>query len=437
MAKLTRSSVTFYYQYFQGNRKRFLPIGPYDSKAERGKTLLQARDQAHAWSMLYRSGVTDLHGHLAERETELQGERKRKLEEAQRKVEETQRSSLSLLLEAYSGHLEREGKQSAADVRRIFKLHVLEVEPRLAAQRASEIEVDEFVALLARLTSAGKGRTAAKLRSYLRAAYSLALKSKTDPDAPLAMRSFRITANPLASIGALSRYNRARSRTLNAEELRNFLERLQEAAPSPKKDAVMLCLVLGGQRPAQLLRARLVDLDLGGATLTLQDGKGARLQPRQHVLPLNEEAKAMLARLAERSSAFDADATDRSPLLFTNDGKRPLRLETVSVTVTEIVDTMMKARELRERFELRDLRQRGITTKAWTTQQGASRSGKLIEKANVYKMFHNSVYIGLASYKDRRYPGQHEPIIERKVWNQVHEHLAEGGLARKGSDAVR
>lgn len=86
---------------------------------------------------------------------------------------------------------------------------------------------------------------------------------------------------------------------------------------------------------------------------------------------------------------------------------------------------------------VRDLRQRGVTTKAWTTQQGASRSGKLIEKANVYKMFHNPVYIGLASYKDQRYPGQHEPIIERKVWNQVHEHLAEGGLARKGSDAVR
>jgi len=64
----------------------------------------------------------------------------------------------------------------------------------------------------------------------------------------------------------------------------------------------------------------------------------------------------MLARLAERSSAFNTEEIDRSPLLFTNDGKRPLRLETVSVTVTEIVDTMMKARELRERFELRDLR---------------------------------------------------------------------------------
>jgi hypothetical protein len=47
-------------------------------------------------------------------------------------------------------------------------------------------------ALISALTEVGKGRTATKLRSYLRAAYSLAISSKTDPDAPLILRSFGI-----------------------------------------------------------------------------------------------------------------------------------------------------------------------------------------------------------------------------------------------------
>jgi len=44
VVKLMKSDLTFYYQYFLGDRKRFLPIGPYDLKAECGKTHLQARD---------------------------------------------------------------------------------------------------------------------------------------------------------------------------------------------------------------------------------------------------------------------------------------------------------------------------------------------------------------------------------------------------------
>ena len=357
VVKLTQSGSTFYYQYFLGERRRFLPIGPYDAKGERGKTLLQARDQAHELSTLYRSGVTDLHGHFEDLENDRKEERKRKLEESQRKAEEAKSSTLAQLLEAYVGHLSRLGKVSAYDAHNIFKSHVYVGAPKLAARRACDIEVDDFVALLAQLTQAGKGRTAGKLRSYLRAAYSLALKSKTDPDAPLEMRRFRITSNPIASISALSKYSRARDRVLNAEELAFFVERLREEPASIKTDAIMLGLMLGGQRPSQLLRARLVDLDLSAGTLTLKDPKGARQQPRVHVLPLTAATTAICRRLAERSvSLAEEDLKGPSPMLFTSDGKRPLRIETVSAVVTAIVDAMMKARELRERFEMRDLR---------------------------------------------------------------------------------
>jgi integrase len=356
VAKLAASGVTFYFQYYLDGRRRFLPIGAYDRKGERGKTLLQARDQAQAWSVMMRSGVADLHGLFEDQERDRQRVRNEQAAEAARLVREAKSSSLRQLLNAYTDHLQRSGKQAAADVRRIFQLHVFSVDPELAERKAASIPVDDFVVLLARLTGAGKGRTAGKLRSYLRAAYSLAMRAKTDPDAPLVMRTFGISTNPIASIGALSKYNRVRVRTLNAEELSQFIGRLQSLPETPKRDLVLLCLQLGGQRPSQLLRARLVDLDLNARTITLYDPKGARSQPRIHVIPVPDSAVTLLERLSDKAAELPANGDGKSPLLFTSDGLRGLRLETVSALVNELASAMLKTKELREWFELRDLR---------------------------------------------------------------------------------
>jgi integrase len=356
VAKVSASGVMFYFQYYLEGRRRFLPIGSYDRKGERGKTLLQARDQAQEWSLLMRSGVADLHGLFEDQERDRQRLRTEAAAEASRLAQEAKSSSLRQLLDAYANHLERSGKQAAADVRRIFQLHVYSVASDLVERKAASIPVDDFVVLLARLTEVGKGRTAGKLRSYLRAAYSLAMRAKTDPDAPLVMRTFGISANPIASIGALSRYNRIRTRSLNSEELSQFLRRLQALPETPKRDLVLLCLLLGGQRPSQLLRVRLVDLDLTAGTITLYDPKGARTQPRTHVLPVPDTAGLILHRLAARAIAFPANGDSHSPLLFTNDGQRGVRVETVSALVNELASEMLTAKQLREGFELRDLR---------------------------------------------------------------------------------
>jgi len=77
---------------------------------------------------------------------------------------------------------------------------------------ASLVSTDEFVALISKVAAAGRGRTAAKLRSYLHAAYALGIRAKTNPAAPQAMREFGIKANPIASIDALAQYNKALDR---------------------------------------------------------------------------------------------------------------------------------------------------------------------------------------------------------------------------------
>jgi integrase len=349
VAKLSEAGATFYFAYFDpDNKRRFFPIGPYDSTGKRGKTLQAARDRAAELSSLYRSGVVNLHEHFA-RIRDAEERARRNAQEAARRAElEEARSTLRQLLEAYTGHLHRSGKQSARDAKNIFDLHVFQAAPDLADRKAADISIDDFVSVIGRLVEKGKGRTAGKLRSYLRAAYSLALRSRTDPAAPLTLRAFGITTNPIASIGALSQFNRVHDRTLSAEELRCLVRRLT-AANDARAEVVLLCLQLGGQRPAQLLRARPADVDLSAATVTLYDGKGARKQPRRHVVPLTKRPLATLTKLL-------AELPEGAPSIFINAGKVPIPPEALSDFVSTVAAAMHQAKEAREDFDLSDLR---------------------------------------------------------------------------------
>lgn len=352
VARIVRDGVQLYYKYFHEGERRRLPLGPYDEKGVRGLSLVQARDRAAELSALFRSGATDLHAHF-EREREADERRHREAAEAARRAEdERQRGTLKQLVETYVAHLERQNKQATKDARSILTKHIIEGDPALAARRAAELTVEELVAPIAKLVAAGKGRTAAKCRSYLRAAYQLAVRGRTDPAAPIALRSYGITANPVASIDArsLAEFNRVRTRALSADELGAYVKRLEALPEGAQKDALLVALLLGGQRPAQLLRAQATDVDLSAATLTLYDGKGARRQPRPHVLPLTKEAAAIIKR------RLDA-LTDGEPL-FSTDRAHAMRIETLSGEVAAIVKKMREndPPEAREDFELRDIR---------------------------------------------------------------------------------
>lgn len=228
--------------------------------------------------------------------------------------------------------------------------HILAPYPELSARRACELTPDDFIPILGKLVEGGRGRTAVKVRSYGAAAYQVALSSRTNPEAPLTLRTFGITMNPFASIDAMTRFNRARDRALSAPELAAYLRRLDALPEGAQKDALQLSLVLGGQRPLQLLRLRLrsIEVDLSLGTVTLYDGKGARRQPRRHVLPLVKEASAILERRLEQTAA--------EVPLFSTDGRTQMRIETLTVLVRRISKEMVQTKEAREAFQLRDLR---------------------------------------------------------------------------------
>jgi len=79
----------------------------------------------------------------------------------------------------------------------------------------------------------------------------------------------------------------------------------------------------------------------------------------------------------------------------------------------------------------RELRDAGVTTKSWTTIKEKHRPGKLIDKGYLYKLFKNPVVIGIAAYKGKHFPGEHAPILDRGLWDQVQAMLGRSDVEQR------
>ncbi|MGY4227824.1 site-specific DNA recombinase [Bradyrhizobium sp. USDA 4503] len=66
-----------------------------------------------------------------------------------------------------------------------------------------------------------------------------------------------------------------------------------------------------------------------------------------------------------------------------------------------------------------------------------NRYGHVLDKGVLYKILHNRVYIGEAVHKGTSYPGEHEAIIDRKLWDQVHGILKESPRKRANNARAR
>ncbi len=95
-------------------------------------------------------------------------------------------------------------------------------------------------------------------------------------------------------------------------------------------------------------------------------------------------------------------------------------------------------REIFERFTrtgsastlAKELAAEGRKTKSWVTAGGRHRPGKLFDTGTLYRLINNRVYIGEAVHKGSAYPGEHEAIVPRALWDKVHGILKESPRAR-------
>jgi DNA invertase Pin-like site-specific DNA recombinase len=78
-----------------------------------------------------------------------------------------------------------------------------------------------------------------------------------------------------------------------------------------------------------------------------------------------------------------------------------------------------------------------IKSKVRVSIGGKRFGGVPYSRGALYKILKNRVYLGLISHRSEAHPGQHEAIIDRDLWNQVHTKLASDNQGRKNSLKVK
>jgi len=68
--------------------------------------------------------------------------------------------------------------------------------------------------------------------------------------------------------------------------------------------------------------------------------------------------------------------------------------------------------------------------RALQTEGIRGKQGKLVDKGYLYKLLNNRVYVGDAVHKGVAYPGEHQAIIDRILWDRVHAVLRESPRKR-------
>ena len=78
----------------------------------------------------------------------------------------------------------------------------------------------------------------------------------------------------------------------------------------------------------------------------------------------------------------------------------------------------------------KELNSQGKKTKSWVTAKGATHAGVAWNKMHLYRMFNNRLYVGEVSHHEKHYPGEHEAIVPRDLFDGVQSILAENCRCR-------
>lgn len=264
-------------------------------------TIEAARTEARRLQVLVDQG-TDPRD-LAKKEKEKQAAAIVASEQARLQAENRQRYTLHALCTSYTDHLKSKGKtKSAIDVRSAFKVHVLDAHPDIARTPAREVTPHQIAAMIRKVREVGKERTAGILRNYLVAAFNTARRAPFDSGISNDLIGFEISSNPAEIIPAIP--VQRGDRVLSNDELKAYMEAL--TLSNQEEDRVLfLALLSGGQRMAQLLRAKIKDYDKHTETLRLWDGKGKRVSAREHLLPLGKKGNDIIKSFLPKRPSED------------------------------------------------------------------------------------------------------------------------------------
>lgn len=386
-------------------------------------TLEDARSEAGRLQTLVDKGTDPRELDREEKEAKARA----KAERETAAIAETKRKhyTLKALCMAYCKLLEANGKaQSAGQARSVFKCHVFTPHRAIAAQPAQDTTAHQIAAIVRKVAEQGKERTAGILRSYLSAAFNAARKAPFDAKLPADLIAFGVESNPVEPVSTIA--VQRGGHTLTADELKAYLAALsQDELPDL---ALQLALFAGGQRMAQLLRAKVCDYTTDTETLRLFDGKGKRSTPREHLLPLAPKGKAVaivnkLIVRAKKQEDANAKIEGREPRygalwLFSSHGKQQL----VETTPGKRVSTISKAMK-DEPFDLRDVRR---TCETMLAEMGISKD------IRAQLLSHGLSGVQSAHYDRHSYTNEKRAALI--AWEKRLDDITKG---KKGSNVVQ
>ena len=82
-----------------------------------------------------------------------------------------------------------------------------------------------------------------------------------------------------------------------------------------------------------------------------------------------------------------------------------------------------------------ELERRRWKTKSWKSKRGTAHRGRVFTKASLRRLLTNAIYAGKVEHRGAIYQGEHSPIVEPAVWEQVNAVLRSG--RRTGTAVVR
>ena len=110
-------------------------------------------------------------------------------------------------------------------------------------------------------------------------------------------------------------------------------------------------------------------------------------------------------------------------------GKVPLGYD---VRDRKLVVNEAEAARVRRVFELlrRDRLRRRRRCGGCGPRASPARRGRPLDKGDVYKLLNNRTYVGEVAHKGKVYPGEHEAIVPRELWDRAHAVLQESPRVR-------
>ena len=260
---------------------------------------------------------------------------------------ETHDTSLKALLELYALIKEEEGRvEYAKAIRSACNRYIYN--QSLSKKAAARVKKAELANIFREIIASGKKRTYQKLRSYVLAAYNLAIDAGEDEMCDSRLVPFGVVDIPITKArkaGALTVGRR--TRFLSEMEIKQVWQELV-FLDNPVTRFMQIKL-LTGQRTIQLLRARREDIDFENKLMVLYDPKGRRQEPRRHVVALNEDVWNLVLKFLRVPDSGRG-------LLFRFDDGREIRQDVASNHAKKLSTKLLQRGVIANKFTLGDFR---------------------------------------------------------------------------------